>query len=208
MADPISLWLVEDELSYRQSFEDLVATTTAFVLAGAFETAEDAAACEGAPPDLVVMDLQLPGADGIEGTRRLRSRWPTLPVVVLTLVDRAETIARALRAGASGYIVKGSEPDDIFRSLSEAHAGGTYFAPNVARHLLGIFASPGPDEPLTDREIEVLRALADGLTKSGIADRLFLSPHTVDSHLRSVYAKLHARNAAEATARAIRSGLI
>ena len=115
----------------------------------------------------------------------------------------------ALRAGASGYVVKGTPPDQMFTALREAHAGGTYFAPSVARHVLGFFAEPEPlEEPLTEREREVLRELAAGRTKAGIAERLFLSPHTVDTHLRNVYTKLHVKTAAEAAAKGVRNGLV
>ena len=209
MVPPIRLWLVEDEARYRQSFEQLIATTDAFVLTGSFECYENIPAIAGLDgPDLVVMDLELPGASGVEATREITRHHPGVPVVVLTLIDRAEAVFGALRAGASGYLVKGSRPDQILRALTEAHAGGTYFTPAVARHVFRFFSSPAPENPLSDRETDVLRALAEGLSKARIAERLFLSPHTVDSHQRSIYVKLHVHTAAEATAKGVRSGLI
>ena len=209
MAAPIRIWLVEDQERYRRSFETLIATNDGFSLDGSFESYEDLPPfSDHDGPDLVVMDLGLPGMDGVEATRDLCRAHPGLPVVVLTLVDRAEAVFDALRAGASGYLVKGSRPDQIFRALQEAAEGGTYFTPAVARHVFRYFSSPGPERPLSEREVDVLRGLSEGLSKTAIADKLFLSPHTVDSHVRSVYAKLHVRTAAEATAIGVRSGLI
>lgn len=207
MASPIDTWLVEDEPRYRRSFEALLGTTDAFVLTASVEQYEDLPLAIG-PPGLVVMDLQLPGVDGIEATRALRRRWPALPVVMLTFRDEAEPVFEALRAGASGYVVKGSRPDDLFRAMAEACDGGTFFSPSVARHVQRHFADPASGAALSEREVEVLQGLADGLSKDAIADRLFLSPHTVDTHKRSLYVKLHARTAAEATAKGVRAGYI
>ncbi len=208
----LSLCLVEDEQRYREPFERLIGTTDEFRLDSVFERYEELEAylrSGGSLPDLVVMDLKLPGTSGIEGTRALRRRYPGLPVVALTTLDDPASVFDALRAGASGYVVKGTPPDQMFAALREAHAGGTYFAPSVARHVLGHFAEPEPlEEPLTERERDVLRELAEGRTKAGIAERLFLSPHTVDTHLRNVYTKLHVRTAAEAAAKGVRNGLV
>ena len=204
---PLRLWLVEDEPAYSTSFERLVGASDEFVLDASFDCFEDVPRRPARRPDLVVMDLQLPGLGGIEATRRLRGRHPGIRVVVLTLVDTADAVFEALRAGASGYVVKGTRPAEIFRSLREAHAGGTYFSPSVARHVLRFFAPPA-ESALSAREREVLTALSRGLSKAKIADLLFLSPHTVDTHVRNVYDKLEVRTAAEAVAKGVRAGLI
>lgn len=214
MNTPISLCLVEDEQRYRDPFRALIATTEAFRLDSAFERYEEltsflASTPAHGLPDLVVMDLMLPTLGGVEATRDLQRRHPGLPVVVLTSLDDPASVFEALQAGALGYVVKGTRPELLFKSLVEAHEGGTYFSPSVARHVLGHFARPKPlDEPLSDRECEVLRQLANGHSKAGIADKLYLSPHTVDSHMRSVYRKLRVKTAAEAAAQGVRKGLI
>lgn len=209
---PLTLCLVEDEERYRDPFEALIATTEDFRLIAAFECYEELAAFLAlAPPlpDLVVMDLMLPGVSGAAATRDLRQQYPDLSVVVLTSRDDPPSVFEVLRAGASGYVVKGTEPEPMLMALREAHAGGTYFSPAVARHVLGRFTSPEPlEEPLTERECEVLRELAAGRTKAGIAEKLYLSPHTVDTHLRRVYRKLHVNTAAEAAAKGVRRGLV
>lgn len=210
MAPPNTLWLVEDEPRYRAPFERLIRSTDAFVLDRSFASFEDLLATRhvGAPwPDLVVMDLHLPGTDGVEGTRVLAGHG--VAVVVLTTSDDPPTVYRALEAGASGYVVKGTDPERMVTALREAVDGGTYFSPSVARHVLRrVTGAQPPAEPLSPREVEVLRELAAGRSKARIADALCLSPHTVDTHLRSVYRKLRVKTAAAAAAAGVRSGLI
>lgn len=214
MPPSLSLYLVEDERRFRDPFAALLATTDAFDLTQAFEQYEELSAyLDLVPPpplpDLVVMDLVLPGTSGLDALRDLKRRYPGLPAVVLTSLDDPVSVVEALEAGARGYVVKGTRPDAMLMALREAHAGGTYFSPSVARHVLGQFApAPTPEASLTDREVEVLRGLAQGRTKADIAEMLYLSPHTVDNHMRAVYRKLHAKNAAEAAAKGVRSGLI
>ncbi|MEL6616076.1 MAG: response regulator transcription factor [Bacteroidota bacterium] len=210
MPPPKILWLVEDEPRYRVPFERLILTTDEFVLDRSFACFEDLLATRrvGVPwPDLVVMDLHLPGTDGIDGTRLLAAQ--ELPVVVLTTSDDPPTVYRALEAGASGYVVKGTDPERMFTALREASEGGTYFSPSVARHVLRrIAGARPPTEPLSPREVEVLRELAEGRSKARIAEALCISPHTVDTHLREVYRKLRVKTAAAAAAAGVRSGLI
>lgn len=219
MTTPVSLWIVDDEPGYREPFGRLIATTDAFRLDAEFETYEDlvsyveatSAAMDRdvALPDIVVMDLKLPGVGGVEATGDLLQRWPDVTVVVVTTSDDPASVFAVLRAGARGYVVKGTEPDRMFRALLDAHAGCMYFPPSVARHVQRHFAAPDPlEEPLSSRESEVLSGLVDGLSKAGIAERLNLSPHTVDTHLRNVYRKLHVKTAAAAAAKGVRNGLV
>lgn len=212
MPTPLILWLVEDERRFREPFERLIQTAPDFHLRRSYERYEALTADLdiGVPePDLVVMDLQLPGVDGTEGIRDLARRCPGLPVVVLTSSDDPPSVYRTLAAGASGYVVKGTEPERMFTALREAHAGGTYFSPSVARHVLGRFVQmDSRSDALSVRETEVLRELAAGRSKAEIAEVLYLSPHTVDTHLRSVYRKLHVKTAAAAAAAGVREGLI
>jgi len=214
MLSTLTLWLVEDEPGYRAAFERLIATSDEFRLDAVFEQYASLLAHletydASLVPDLIIMDLMLPGMSGYEATKDLRQRLPNVPVVVLTSLDNPESVFKALQAGASGYIVKGTLPERMFTAMREAHAGGTYFAPSIARFVLGHFAAPAPpDESLSERECEVLRELAAGRTKAGIAEVLFLSPHTVDKHLRNIYRKLHVNTAAAAAAKGVRTGLV
>lgn len=215
---------VEDDRRYRGSLEELLASTSDFVLAGSFGTAEAALeelrtsgreAC-----DLVLMDLDLPGLDGIEATRRLKRRSPAATVVVLTVFEEPGTVLEAICAGADGYLAKRSSPDEILEELRSVMAGGSPLSPGVARTVVRLLrrlggeagnragvGGPG-DVGLTDREREVLRCLVDGLPYKQVADRLDISHNTVRSHVRNIYGKLQVQNVAQAVSRAIREGLV
>ena len=210
MAASIHLWIVEDEARYREAFERLIETAPSFQLGGSFGCFEDLAdrlGRGGGLPDLIVMDLRLPGRSGVEAISELRRSACDVPVLVLSSSDDPESIFGAVRAGATGYLVKGAPVDTTLSALLQASRGGTYFSPSVARYVLGHFA-PAPTSLLSDRELEVLGKLAHGRSKAATATELYLSPHTVDSHVRSIYRKLRVRNAAEATATGVRRGLI
>lgn len=212
MGSPLRVWLVEDESTYRSAFVRLLGTTDDFDVGAAFESVEDLEAHgldTGDAPHLVVMDLNLPGLDGIDGTRRLRQRLPDTPVLILTTHDDPPAVFDAVAAGASGYVVKGTPPERMFAAMREACDGGSTFSPSVARHVLARLAPyAAGDAGLSERETQVLRELAAGRSKAAIADVLYLSPHTVDTHLRSVYRKLHVRTAAAAAAAGVRLGIV
>lgn len=215
---------VEDDRRYRESLEELLGSTDGFVLAGSFGTAE--AALEAVREadaerwDLVLMDLDLPGMDGIEATGRLKDAAPNATVVVLTVFEEPGTVLEAICAGADGYLAKRSSPAEILEELRSVMAGGSPLSPGVARTVVRLLrrlggdtgdeaGSGGPgDVGLTDREREVLRCLVDGLPYKQVADRLDISHNTVRSHVRSIYGKLQVQNVAQAVSRAIREGLV
>lgn len=215
MAKKFNIWLVEDELNFRDRFEELIGTDEAFSLDCSFGSYEALArhiktAQRLELPDLIVMDIRLPGIDGIEATRKISEIFPELPILALTLKDDPDSVFAILEAGARGYIVKGAtKADAVLSAMRDTIDGGTTFSPAVARHVLKQFASTAPlEEPLTVREQQVLKELANGGTKDSIAEILHLSSHTVDTHLRNIYKKLHAKNGPEAVAKGIRAGII
>ena len=213
MIQPTTLWIVEDNRDFREAFRRLIAATEDLSLRAEFESyellQEHIKAGPVVLPSLVVMDLSLPGLDGVDAMADLRSRYPDLGIVVLSSSDAPESVFAAVRAGARGYVVKGTRGETIYAALREAHRGGTYFSPAVARHVLGHFSAPREmEELLSEREKEVLGELASGRSKATIAERLFLSPHTVDSHVRNIYRKLHVTTATEAVAKGVRGGLV
>ena len=213
MSNSLTLWLVEDEPRFSEPFSYLIASTNEFALAHTFGSYEEAAVVLDRelwpPPEIVVMDYHLPGANGIAATRDLKRRLPTVPVVVLTGNDKPDLIFQALQAGASGYIVKGTDSERVLAAIREAYHGGLAFPPSVAAHVLAFFRAGSEDKVrLSEREREVVELLARGLSKARIAKALYLSPHTVNTHLCNVYEKLHAHSAAEAVAKAMRMRII
>jgi DNA-binding NarL/FixJ family response regulator len=157
-------------------------------------------------PDVVLLDLELPGFDGVEVIRQLRAEAPGVRVVVLTAFDRDEQIVSAIRFGAEGYLLKGAPRDEVFRAIRVVHAGGSLIEPVIASKL--IRQVRGAPEGLTPRESEVLALLAQGASNKKIAQTLVVSERTVKFHVSSILAKLNAANRTEAAALARERGLI
>lgn len=206
------IWLVEDSTRFCDAFA-AVLTTDGFAPPLCFTRCEDALAAleSGGLPDLVLMDIGLPGLDGIEGVRRVKALAPTLPVVMLTVHQDNDRIFAAVCAGASGYLLKSSPRETVVDGIRQVLAGGGAMDAQIARRVLEMFArlaAPQADYGLSEREREILQLLVDGHTKAAIAERLFLSPHTVDGHVRNVYAKLHVHNRSGAVAKALRERLV
>jgi len=161
----------------------------------------------------VVMDLNMPGVNGIEATRRIVAAHPTVAVLVLTMLDEDESVFAAMRAGARGYVVKGADTGDVLRALESVARGDAVFGPAVASRVLSYLTRPlSARDPvlfpeLTDREREILELLARGKTNSEIARTLVVSPKTVRNHVSNVFTKLQVRDRGDAIARARDAGL-
>jgi DNA-binding NarL/FixJ family response regulator len=161
-------------------------------------------------PDVVVMDVRMPGTDGLEATRRITMAVPGTAVLVLTMYEDDDTVFAAMRAGARGYLLKGAEQGEIDRALRATAAGEAIFGPGVAARVLGYFAAPRPAEvpfpDLTPREREILDRVAAGERNGVVARALGLAPKTVGNHLSSIFTKLAVADRAEAIARAREGG--
>ena len=218
----IRVWVVEDSDTQRAALIAPLRDVSDMQCTAAFSDCESMLArLDETPaheePDVVLMDIELDPSgqggkvNGIVGAAHLRTRLPDVAVVMLTHRDGASDVYAALEAGACGYLKKPTDMDAVVNGIREAHRGGMCMSPPVARLVLQFFqkqATAKTDYELTDREREILRLMERGGRQKQIADALFLSPHTVDSHLRKIYQKLHVNSAPEALARAIRRGEI
>ena len=222
----ISLVAVEDDRRYRASLETLFAHAAGFRLVETFATGDavlnrvEAWRTRGERPawDLVLMDLELPGTDGITCTRALKERLPQISVVVVTVLEDATAVLQAICAGADGYLTKRTPPVEILAELRSVMAGGSPLSAGVARTVLTLLRTQaigprrGREEAsqldLTEREQAVLRGLVQGLPYKQVADQLGISLDTVRSHVRHVYGKLQVHSVAQAVSRAIREGLV
>ncbi len=210
------VWLVEDNAMFSAGVERVVNGLDGMDCTGRFNSVEAAFAAldDNPPPDVILLDVELPGMDGITALGTFRERAPEARVVILTVFDDTDKIFRAVCAGASGYVLKDSRMDQIGEAIRQVMAGGAPMTPEVAKKVLDAFArmepvtSPSEDYHLTTREREILRLLADGLLKKEIADALDLSVSTVSGHLQRVYVKLHVTTNTGAVAKALREKII
>ena len=202
----ISVAIVEDNPEVRRSLARYIGGAPGFTCACACASAEEAlSVIPKSPPDVVLMDIQLPNKSGIACTALLKKALPLVPVMMLTVYEDTDTIFNALKAGASGYLLKRSDPAQVLEALSELHHGGAPMTGEIARRVIESFrrkaGSPGKAVGLSAREEEILVLLTKGYSNKLIADQLSLSYDTVSSHLKRVYQKLHVNSRTEAVIR-------
>jgi DNA-binding NarL/FixJ family response regulator len=209
---PITIWLVEDDAGYRRNLrislelEDNVKVDRVFPSCIEFFEALETEP----PPDVVLMDLGLPGMSGLEAIRRLSDIAPDVAVMVLTVFKDKEKVLEALDAGAAGYLLKESTGPEIVSGLRQVFFGGSPLSPAIARIVVEELRKPSPaaDFNLSPREVEVLEKLAEGLAVKEIADLLDISQSTAGFHLTNIYKKLQVQSQTGAVAKALRSGII
>ena len=199
---PIKVSIVEDLMEVREGLAELVRSDKELMMMENFDNAESA--MEKLPalePDVVVMDINLPGISGIECIKIIKEKCPRIQFMMFTVYETDDKVLQALQAGATGYLLKRTEPKRILESIKELNQGGSPMSSTIARKLLNIFLSEKvktKKEILTGRENEVLQLLADGLLYKEIADRLRISHGTVRQHIHKIYEKLHVQNRTEA----------
>jgi len=209
--EPLRVLVADDHPVFRDGLRALLGSTPDTELVAEAATGEEAvAAASEQQPDVVVMDLHMPGLNGIEATQQIVQTSPHLAVLVLTMLDDDESVFAAMRAGARGYLLKGAGQEEILRGIRAVASGEAIFGPAIAERVLDYFSAPRPPEPfpeLTERERELLELVAQGRSNQEIARHFVLSPKTVRNHVSNIFTKLQVADRAQAIVRAREAGL-
>jgi DNA-binding NarL/FixJ family response regulator len=212
ITEPIRVLLADDHPFFLSGVRTLLSTQPGIEVVGEARTGEAAIAlAEQTQPDVVLMDIHMPGVNGIEATRQIVQTSPHIRVLMLTMFEDDDSVFAALRAGASGYLLKGADKDDLLRAIQAVHRGEAIFGPGIARRVLMFFTTPrikpNAFPELTEREREVLDLIARGLNNAAISQRLVLSHKTVRNHISNIFSKLQVADRAQAIVRAREGGL-
>lgn len=206
----MNLVIVEDNRLILENLRLLLNGETGIAVVGAFPCAEEA--LENLPtlaPEIMLVDLDLPGISGIELIRCVKARTPEVEMMAYTIFEDLETVFSAIKAGACGYILKGSSPRELVESLNNLYQGGAPMSPRIARKLIKDFHEEETRKDLlSQRERKIVQCIDRGLTYKEIADQLCISPHTVHTHIKNIYEKLQAKDRPEALSKARKQGLI
>ncbi len=208
----ISIVIVEDLDEVREGLKNFLALSDEFTVLDTFKNAEEALQeIPAMKPDIVIMDINLPGMNGIECIRQLRNKAPSTQYMMFTVYENDEKVFEALKAGASGYLLKNTGLVQMIESLKQLHDGGSPMSANIARKLVTVFRqqenSLADIKTLSNRENEILQLLANGLLYKEIAEKLFISVNTVRQHIHKIYEKLHVQNRTEAINKAMGKNL-
>ncbi len=208
----IRVLIADDHAIVRKGIRALLSEAGGFEIVGEADNGQEAVLrTQETQPDVVLMDLLMPGVDGIEATRQITSRQPKSRILVLTSFAADNKVFPAIKAGASGYLLKDSSPDELVRAIRQVHRGEPSLHPTIARKLLQEIARPAERQPdpeaLTTRELEVLHLIAQGLSNQEIANRIMVSESTVRAHVSRILGKLHLASRTQAALYAVREGL-
>jgi DNA-binding NarL/FixJ family response regulator len=208
-----SIWIIEDHAAFRRTLVRVLNAEDGLQCPRDFDSCEKALAAlaRDDAPDLILLDVGLPGMSGLEGIRLIKERSPKALVVILTVFEDDDKVFSAICAGAAGYLLKTSSATEITQAVRDALNGGSPMTSRIARRVLDMFSKLAPkqsDYGLSDREKEILQLMVTGLIKKEIADRLTLSIHTVDTYLRRIYEKLEVNTRTGAVAKALKEGLV
>lgn len=204
----IRVAIVEDDTDIRLALTELLDSSTGFGCAGSFANCEAAmTAMERETPDVVLMDIMLPGMSGIEGVAAIRKRFPEVDVLMLTVHPDDRFVYEALAAGATGYLLKESDTERILDAIREVRRGGAPMSRTIARRVVESFHR-AQESPLSEREREVLALLCQGRSYSDIARALYVSQETVHFHIKNIYRKLQVHSKSAAVARALKDRLV
>jgi DNA-binding NarL/FixJ family response regulator len=211
--EPVRILIADDHPVFRFGLRALLGAESDFTVVGEATTGEETLAlAEALQPDVILMDINMPGLNGIEATRRALEVSPGIGVLIITMFEDDASVFAAMRAGARGYLLKGAAGEETIRAIRSVSEGEAIFSPSVARRLIQYFSAPPVEQAplfpeLTEREREVLQLIAQGYTNAAIAERLTLSPKTVRNHVSNIFGKLQVAGRAEAIIRARDAGL-
>jgi DNA-binding NarL/FixJ family response regulator len=205
--------IVEDDRATREGLAMLISGTSGYQCLSTFSSVEEALRRgDGAAPDVLLLDIHLPGMLGSDGVRLLQAKYPSVQIIMLTVYAEEDKVFESICNGACGYLLKETPPARLLEAISEAHQGGSPMSPEIARKVVTLFRKTGPveklGERLTPQELRLLKLLVEGYSYNGAADHLNLSVNTIRDYIRSIYEKLHVHSKSEAVSKALRSRLI
>lgn len=210
----IRVTVFDDNATRRDGLQLLLDNSQGFICSGAFEDCfhviDD---IRNSNPDVILMDIDMPGINGIQAVGIIKQYYPEIPVMMQTVFDHDEKVFQSILAGATGYMLKKTSPVKLLEGIREIYEGGAPMTPEIALKVLKFFKSPAllnqsTDFLLTDKEKEVLISLVDGLSYKMIAEKSHISYHTVNFHIRNIYKKLHVHSVSEAVAKAIKENIV
>jgi len=205
----IHVAIVEDDDEIRQTLALIINGTPGYFCKHTFMDAESAIKeLPNLYVNVVLMDIELPGITGIEAIKKLKPNLAETDFIMLTIMQDETSIFNSLCAGASGYLLKDTPPSELLQSIKEVFNGGSPMSTNIARKVILSFQKTTHPSPLSNRETEILQLLCDGMNYRSIAEKIFLSSHTVKSHIKNIYKKLHVNSRAEAVKKAIKDNLL
>lgn len=207
----IKVAIIEDHKEFRESIYYILQSTEGFQCVGKYVSVEDA--LESMPKsDVVLLDINLPGMSGIEGIGKIKKIYPDTKIVMLTVFDDNKNVFHAILSGADGYILKKTPPIRLIQAVEDAASGGSPMTPTIAKQALELFKEhiilKSEEDPLTDREHEILALIINGLDNNEISAKLFISLQTVRNHIRHIYEKLHVHSKSQAVVKALKEGII
>ncbi len=211
--EPVRVAIVEDDRATREGLGMLINGTPGYACVGAYRSVEEALRPMGHDvPDVLLLDIQLPGMPGSEGVKVFREKFPQIEVVMLTVLAEQEKVFESICNGACGYLLKETPPARLLEAIREARDGGAPMSPEIARKVVKLFQQISPPEKLNERltpqELRLLKLLAQGYSYARAANQLKISVNTVRAHIRAIYDKLHVHSKSEAVGKALRNRLI
>jgi len=212
--EPLRVLIVDDHPMFRNGMRALLAADASTEVAGEATTGEEAIALAASlQPDVILMDIQMPGVSGIEATRQILHTSPHIRILVVTMFEDDQSVFTAMRAGARGYVLKGASPEEMLRAIQAVGSGEAIFSQSIATRMLDFFSGLQPTAfpqvlpELTDREREILNLIAQGQSNAAIAKQLVLSPKTISNYVSNIFSKLQVVDRAQAMLRAREAGL-